>query len=98
MTDTSVSPTRRLSGFAYASSAALVAGILGASAGALMARIAPVEEYLWLGLAMAPLWFVLEIFFQSYVEAIGYSSRISRILASVTLLSGFYGSWILLRP
>jgi hypothetical protein len=101
MTDTSFAATPRhsiLSRLAYGTTASLIAAVLGASAGALMARIAPPDEYLWLGLMLAPIWFALEVVFESYIEVVGYSSRISRIFASVALLVGFYVSWFLLRP
>ena len=82
----------------YGSTAVLIAAILGAGSGALMARFAPVDEYSWAGLAIAPLWMVVEAAFESYVELVGYSSRASRILAGVALLVGFYVAWYSLRP
>ena len=47
----------------YAAGAVVLALVLGIAAGALIAKIAPENKFSWAGLAIAPLWFGIEIFF-----------------------------------
>ena len=77
--------------------ALLVATALGAGTGWLMATLAPANKFSWLGLALIPLWFLLEIVFELAAAALGSPSKISRILAITGLVSGFYVVWFLVK-
>ncbi len=76
---------------------ALVATALGAGAGWLMATLAPANKFSWLGLALIPLWFLLEMFFELAAAVLGSPSKISRVLAITGLLGGFYVVWFLVK-
>ena len=81
----------------HAIGATTLAAILGASCGMLMAWIAPSDEFSWLGLALIPLWLLLEIFFESAVAVLGFRARAVRIASAGALLAGFYAAWFALR-
>lgn len=62
-----------------------------------MARIAPDDKFSWAGLAIAPLWIVLEFFFEGVVEVLGSYSKAVRVISLLALLAGFYIAWFALR-
>jgi len=72
-----------------------LAALFGVGSGALVAHIAPIDKFTWAGLAIAPLWLLLEICFEGIVSA-ATSSQV-RFTATIVVLAGFYGAWILLR-
>ena len=76
----------------------VVAAVLGLSSGALMAHIAPNDKFSLVGLAVAPLWLLLEVYFEGVVGALGAWSKGMRLLASIAVLAGFYGAWFAFRP
>ena len=83
--------------FLAAVTAPLVAGLFGVAAGALMAWIAPSDEFSWVGLAALPLWLLLEAYLEGAAELFGRGSKWSRIGAASAVLVGFYGAWLALR-
>jgi len=90
---------RRPAAFVIAVGAAIVvAGLVGMGAGALMAKIAPEDKFSWVGLAVAPLWLLIEIGFELFVGVFELHSRAARIAGTVSLLLGFYATWFLMRP
>jgi hypothetical protein len=62
-----------------------------------MAKIAPENKFSWAGLAIAPLWFGLEIFFEGVVAVLGAHAKAVRILSIVAVIAGFYVAWFALR-
>ena len=62
-----------------------------------MATLAPANKFSWLGLALIPLWFLLEMFFELAAAVLGSPSKISRVLAITGLLGGFYVVWFLVK-
>ena len=84
--------------FKYGAAAVFVSLLLGSGAGIVMARIAPSDKFSWAGLAVAPLWILLEIAFESHTELVGYSSSAARVAAGTALLVSFYVAWFLVRP
>ena len=83
---------------AYGAAAVFVYLLLGSGAGIVMAMLAPSDTFSWAGLAVAPLWILLEIVFESHTELVGYSSGTARVAAGVALLGSFYVAWFLVRP
>jgi hypothetical protein len=73
--------------------ASVIAGCVGIVAGAVMARLDPSDKLSWAGLAMAPLWFLLESCFESVSEVASSVSKIARILSSIAAIAGFYIAW-----
>ena len=76
----------------------LIAGLVGVGTGAVMAKVSPEDKFSWVGLAIAPLWLVLEIAFEVVVGVFELHSRTARIAGIVALLLGFYITWFLMRP
>ena len=77
--------------------AIVVAAFLGFCSGALMAHVAPAHKFSWAGLLVAPLWFVLELFFEAVAGVLGARSRFVRIATSVCVVGGFYIAWFVLH-
>jgi hypothetical protein len=83
--------------FGYAMGVVVLAGLLGLGSGALMARIAPLSKFSWAGLAIAPLWLLLEIFFEGVIAIIGVHVKAVRIASAVAVVAGFYIAWFVFR-
>jgi hypothetical protein len=81
----------------YAVGATVLACILGLGAGAVMARFAPSDDFSWAGLVVAPLWFLLEVFFEITVGVLGYRTKATRVASTIAVLLGFYVAWFALR-
>jgi len=98
VTDHTAQPSNGNPALLYVLVASGISGVLGVGAGMLMATIAPGDNFSWAGLAVAPLWLVLEVVFELVVGLFGTYSRIARISVTVALLLGFYAAWFLVRP
>lgn len=79
-------------------SAITIAAVLGVGTGVAIAKIAPGDKLTWAGLAVVPLWFLLEIVFEIFVGVFGSYSRFARISITIALLLGFYIAWFVERP
>jgi hypothetical protein len=77
--------------------APIITGLIGIGAGMTMAYIAPEDKFSWAGLAVLPLWFILEVIFELVVGFFGSYSRITRILVTSALIIGFYITWFSAR-
>jgi len=77
--------------------AVALAGVLGACSGVLMAWIAPANKFSWAGLAVAPLWLLLEFFFDGVVGVLGTNAKAVRVGCIIAVLAGFYVPWFALR-
>jgi len=73
----------------------MLAGFLGVGAGALLAWIAPSDKFSLAGLAVLPLWFLLEVFFEAVAS--GADTRVMRVASGVAVVAGFYFAWFALR-
>ena len=62
-----------------------------------MAAMAPANKFSWFGLALIPIWFLLEIFFELSAAVLGLPNKFSRTLAITGLLGGFYVVWFLVN-
>ena len=91
---------RRVDGVALVAlvAAASFSALLGAGAGLGMAYVAPGDKFSWAGLAVAPLWLALELFFELIVGIFGAYSRIARASVTIAVLLGFYIAWFFVRP
>jgi hypothetical protein len=78
-------------------SASAIAALLGAGAGVVMAQVAPGNKFSWAGLAIVPLWFLLDVVFELIVGVFGSYSRFARIAVTSALLLGFYIAWFTVR-
>jgi hypothetical protein len=75
----------------------IISGLLGVGLGVTMARISPEDKFSWTGLAVLPLWFILEIVFELIVGIFGSYSKIARITVTIAVLLGFYIAWFSVR-
>lgn len=78
--------------------ASVIAALLGVGSGVVMAHVAPGEKFSLAGLAVAPLWLLLEIVFELVVGLFGPYSRFARIAVTASVLIGFYIAWFVVRP
>ena len=76
----------------------VLASIFGLGAGALVAHIAPSNKFSLVGLAFAPVWLLLEVYFEGVVGVLGVGSKSLRLLATIVVLAGFYCAWFAYRP
>jgi hypothetical protein len=70
---------------------------MGLGSGALMARLAPSDKFSWVGLAIVPLWLLLEVFFEFAVGIFGARSNASRIASGIAVIVGFAIAWFAIR-
>jgi hypothetical protein len=84
-------------GARYIAKAVGFALLAGVGSGALMATIAPENKYSLAGLALAPLWLLLEVYFEFVVGAVGSRPKMAKYAATAVLIVGFYATWFLLR-
>ena len=89
--------TSSIPSLGYAVGVTVLAGILGAGSGALMAWIAPSDKFSWAGLAIAPLWLLLEIYFEAVVAILGRRAKVTRVASTIAVLVGFYIAWFALH-
>ena len=75
----------------------ITSGLLGVGLGVTMARITPEDKFSWAGLAVFPLWFILEIVFELIIGIFGSYSKIARITVTIAVLLGFYIAWFSVR-
>ena len=75
----------------------LLAAVIGVAAGALFGWLNPPDAFSWAGLTMAPLWLLLEIYFEGVMVALEHRSRVARIYSTIAVLIGFYITWIATR-
>jgi hypothetical protein len=75
----------------------VLAGILGAASGALFAWLDPPDSFSWVGLAVAPLWLLLEFYFEGVVVALGHRTKLARVGFAIAVLVGFYAAWFAIR-
>ena len=83
--------------FSYAIAAVALAALVGCGSGAMMARLAPKDTFSWAGLALAPISFLLELFFEGIVAILGDYVKAIRIASTIAIVAGFYVAWFALR-
>ena len=93
-TDGLLAPAPR---FRYTAKAVAFALLAGIGSGALMATIAPESKHSLIGLFIAPLWLLLEVYFEFVLVAVGDRPKMAKYAATAVLVVGFYGTWFLLR-
>jgi cation transport ATPase len=76
----------------------VLAGVLGFGSGALMAHVAPNDKFSLVGLVVAPLWVMLELYFEAVVGVLGVRSKGMRLLSTIAVLASFYIAWFAFRP
>lgn len=62
-----------------------------------MATLAPADKLSWVGLALVPLWLLLELFFEGVAAVLGAHKKSARALSVIGLLGGFYVVWFLVK-
>ena len=75
----------------------VIAGALGAVAGGLAGSLLPAEQFAWLGLALLPLFVLLESLLKYVLPAFDGDSNAARMWLAGAILLGFYTAWSLLR-
>ena len=76
---------------------ALAAAGISAVVGALVAMLVPPDQSGWRGLALVPLWILLELFLEALVHIFSLSGRPSRLAVAALVLAGFWGG-VLVYP
>lgn len=77
--------------------AIVIYALVGAAAGIMMARISPSDKFSWAGLAIAPIWLLLEVVFEILIAIFGAYARVARLLVTLALLLSFYIAWFAMR-
>ncbi|MFN0038417.1 MAG: hypothetical protein ACKVP2_02760 [Burkholderiales bacterium] len=95
LTGNSVSPTAQ-SIFFRRAIAIIIAGALGAAAGGLAVSLLPPEQFAWLGLALVPLFVLLESLLKHVVSAFHDDPNAARMWLAGAVLVCFYVAWLLL--
>ena len=88
-------PSTRSDNWGASVARVMLAGFLGLGAGALLAWLAPSDKFSLAGLAVLPLWFLLEVFFETVAS--GANTRVIRVASGVAVVAGFYVAWFALR-
>jgi len=83
--------------FGHVFAAVFLAGLFGLGAGTLMARFTPENKFSWAGLAIAPLWLLIEILFEGVIASIGAYTKAVRIASTLSVVVGFYIAWFIVR-
>jgi hypothetical protein len=79
-------------------SSSVIAGLIGVASGALIAHVAPKDDYSWAGVAAAPLWFFLEILFEFVAGVPGLFSKPAKVAATIAVVGGFYAAYYYFKP
>jgi len=58
-----------------------------------MALIAPYDKFSWIGLAIAPIWFMVDILLGAAGDLLGGRTNGARAAVFIALLAGFYAAW-----
>ena len=87
--------TSNLSAFA-AASLVVVAGVLAAGTGALVAALVPPDQSGWVGVALIPFWLVLELLLELLVILFSLPGKPDRLTAGIVVVAGFYAGVLLL--
>lgn len=77
--------------------ATVIAAALGAIAGALAASKLPSDKFAWTGLALVPLFVVLEVFLKQLETLFGGDRNAARLTLAGAVVVGFYGAWFGVR-
>ena len=75
----------------------IVAGTLGAIAGALAGSRIPSDKFAWTGFALAPLFVLLELMLKHLATAFGGDRNATRFTLAGAIVVGFYGAWFGMR-
>ena len=77
--------------------ATIVAAALGAIAGAVIAAKLPSDKFAWTGLALVPLFVLLEISLKHLVLLFAGDRNAARFTLAGAIVVGFYGAWFGVR-
>jgi uncharacterized membrane protein YfcA len=77
--------------------ATVVAGILGAIAGAIAATRIPGDKFAWTGFALVPLLALLELLLRYLVRLFAGDVQATRFTLAGAIVVAFYASWFSLR-
>ena len=77
--------------------AIVVAAALGALVGAMAAIKLPSDKFAWTGLALVPLFVLLEVLLKYFVALFGGDRNSARFALAAAIVVGFYGAWFGVR-
>ena len=77
--------------------AIVVAAALGAAAGALAVSMLSAEKFAWSGIALVPLFIVLEALLKHVVFLFGNDPSATRVSLAGAIVVGFYAAWFALQ-
>jgi uncharacterized membrane protein YfcA len=77
--------------------AIVVAAALGAVAGAVAAAKLPSDKFALTGLALVPLFLLLEVLLRHFVAPFGGDRNAARFTLASAIVVGFYGAWFGVR-
>ena len=78
--------------------AIIVAGGLGAIAGAIAASRLPSDKFAWTGFVLLPFFMVLELYLRHSAGLFGGDRNVARLALAGAVVAGFYGAWFAFRP
>jgi uncharacterized membrane protein YfcA len=78
--------------------AVAVAAVAGAAAGAFAAWKIPAERFVWTGIALVPLFALIEMFVGRAAALFGGDENAARLWLAGTVVAGFYAAWFVARP
>ena len=76
---------------------AALAGVVGLGSGTVAAWLAPSGKFSWAGIAVVPLWLLLEFFFEVAIGALGSRPAASRLASGIAVIVGFAVAWFAIR-
>ncbi|TMH34624.1 MAG: hypothetical protein E6H66_09485 [Betaproteobacteria bacterium] len=77
--------------------AMVTAAALGAVAGAIAGSKLPADQFAWTGLALLPLFVLLEVSLRRLVTLFGDDRNAARLALAGAIVIGFYGAWFGIR-
>ncbi|GAB3006963.1 hypothetical protein [Arenimonas maotaiensis] len=72
----------------------IFAAILGGFSGLLMSLIAPENIFSWAGLAVVPIWLLLDSYFELISDGFGQFGKAVRIVSTLAIVASFYAVFI----
>ena len=77
--------------------AVVIAAVLGAAAGGVAVSLLPAGQFAWSGLALAPLFILLEATLKHVVAWFDDDPNTARMWLAAAILVGFYAAWYWVR-
>lgn len=74
---------------------AVLAGVLAAATGALVAKFLPQDQSGWIGIALIPFWLFLELLLGALAEIFSVPGKPNRLTIGIVVVGSFYAGALL---